>query len=146
MYRRAVCQGRFCYQHTATFGIHLRQYKPVPVWDFRKREITLCVALSPPDHIFQTGIGSLRGFRFAPGYDHVPKHFTKVRCRWQQQNSAPCTCDLAVVSLRREVGSPANAVFAWLGVWFMFRVIELGLHSHKWRPKLSRSRSRRASR
>ena len=141
----AVRQRHFCYQHTAMLGVHLRQHKPRAVRDFRKREIALCVALSPPDHAFQTGIGCLRRFRFASSDDHVPKHLAKVRCRWQQQNSVPCTCDDAS-SLLREKGLSAYAVFAWFRVWFMFRVIELGPHFHKWWRRLSPRRSSGASR
>jgi hypothetical protein len=125
-YRPAVRQGQFCYQHTAVPRIHLRQYKPRTIWDFRKREIALCIALSPPDHALQTRIRCLWGFGVTSADDDVPKHFSKVRSRWQQQNPAPCTCD-DTISLLSEKGLSAYAVFAWFRIGFMFRVIELSL-------------------
>lgn len=133
LYRPAVRQGHFCYQDTAVPGSHLRQHKPRTVWDFRKREIALCVALSPPDHALQAGIGFLRGFRFTSS-DDVPDHFSKVISSWQQQNPAPCTRDASFLPKK---GLAADAVFAWFRIGLMFRVIKLRLYLRKRWSRLS---------
>jgi len=143
LYRPAVRHGDFSYEHTAVPGIRFRQYKPRTIWDIRKRKIALCVALSLSDHVLQTWIGCLWGFRFASG-DEVPDHFSKVRSRWQQQNPAPCAGD-DTTSLLIEKSLSPDAVFAWLRIGFMLRVIELRLHLHKPWCRLSDRHSRSTS-
>ena len=137
--RLAIRQGDLRYQHSALLGIYLGQYKPRTVRNFRKREIAFCVALSPSDHSFQTGIGCLRRVRFAASNDHVPEHFTKVRCRWQQQNAVPCT-RRKTISFLSDKGLAAYAIIAGFGVGLMLRIIELRAHRHKgwprWRHRL----------
>ena len=133
--RFAVRQSHLRYQHPVGLGVYLRQYKPRTVWNFRKREIALCIALSPPDHVFQTGIGCLRGVGFASRGDHVPEHFTKIRCRWKQQDSVP-SARLDTISFLPEKSLAAYAIFTWFRIGLMFRIIELRAHRHERWPIL----------
>ena len=133
--RFAVRQSHLRYQHPVGLGVYLRQYKPRTVWNFRKREIALCIALSPPDHVFQTGIGCLRGVGFASRSDHVPEHFTKIRCRWKQQDAVPSTRP-DTISFLPEKSLAAYAIFTWFRIGLMFRIIELRAHRHERWPIL----------
>jgi len=141
--RLAIRQGDLRYQHSALLSIYLRQYKPRTVRNFRKREIALCVAISPLDNAFQTGIGFPRRVRLAASND-VPEHFTKVRCRWQQQNAVPCT-RRDTISFLPDKSLAAYAIIAGFRVGLMFRIIELRAHRNKggprWRHRLSRGRA-----
>jgi hypothetical protein len=133
--RFAVRQSHLRYQHPVGLGVYLRQYKPRTVWNFRKREIALCIALSPPDHVFQTGIGCLRGVGFASRGDHVPEHFTKIRCRWKQQDAVP-SARRDTISFLPEKSLAAYAIFTWFRIGLMFRIIELRAHRHERWPIL----------
>jgi hypothetical protein len=104
----------------------------------------LCIALSSSDHALQTRIGSLWRFGVTSGDDDVPKHFSKIRSGWQQQNPAPCTRD-DTISLLFEKGLSAYAVCAQFRIRFMFRVIELSLHLDKRWRRFSHRLPRRTS-
>ena len=134
MYRSAIRQRHFSYQKTTVPGIHLRRYKPRTIWNFRKRETALCVALSAPEHALQTWVRCLWGIRFASG-DEVVDHFSKVRSRWQQQNPAACTRDSTDAWLP-EKSLSCHAIFARFRIGFVFRVIELRLHLYKQRRRV----------
>ena len=69
-------------------GVYLRQYKPRTVWKFPKREIALCIALSPPDHVFQTGVGCLRGLGSLRAAI-ICENISRSRCRWSNKTRFP---------------------------------------------------------
>ena len=147
-YRSVVRQRYFLYQNADVGGFHLRQYKPRTIRDFRKRESSLWVALSGPDHVLQTRLGCFWRVRFASS-DEVVDHFSKVRSSWQQQDPVPCARD-GTDDFLVENSLSSYAIFALMRIGFMFSVVELRLHLYKpWRRpsrRLPRRLLSRASR